>query len=127
MITKQSISLLVVSTLLVLPGGMAIAGNIDVQTGNMRATIAPNRSVNVKTGQTSATISPKRSPMPNYRRQNGHIRNSQIRYNPATVKPQVKRTRNTCNGGSYSHQSTQTTVSNGGVSRTYSSASTMCR
>ncbi|MDZ4878494.1 MAG: hypothetical protein CLLPBCKN_007929 [Chroococcidiopsis cubana SAG 39.79] len=39
---------------------------------------------------------------------------------------QVLRTRTDCNKGNYSHQRSQTTVSSGGVSRTYSSSSTTC-
>jgi hypothetical protein len=39
---------------------------------------------------------------------------------------QVLRTQTDCNKGNYSHQRSQTTVSSGGVSRTYSSTSTKC-
>lgn len=126
MLTKQSISLLFVSTLLVLPVGIARAGDIDVQTGNMRANITQERGVSVKNGQTEVTISPTRS-LPNYRYRNWRIRNSQINRSPWVKKPEIRHTQKNCKGGSYSHQSTQTTVSNGGASRTYSSASTVCR
>jgi len=36
---KQSISLLIVSALLVLPSSIARAGDIDVQTANVRVTV----------------------------------------------------------------------------------------
>jgi hypothetical protein len=39
---------------------------------------------------------------------------------------QVLRTQTDCNKGNYSRQRSQTTVSSGGVSRTYSSSSTTC-
>lgn len=118
MITKQSISLLVLSAILVLPTGMAKAGTVDVQTGNMRTTINQDRDVKVKNGSSTVTINRDRT-SPNYRRER---LNSRLKRRPWTVR----RNQNTCKGGSYSSQSTQTTVSNNGVSRTRSSQSTVC-
>lgn len=127
MMNKQTISWLIVSALITLPTDIARAGNINVQTGSMRATVSQDRNINVKNGQTEVKISPNRSSTPIYRSKNWQFRNSQVRRNPWSVKPQVVRTQTNCKGGTYSQQSSQTTVSNGGVSRTYSSASTVCK
>ncbi|HCF29718.1 MAG TPA: hypothetical protein DEV81_21510 [Cyanobacteria bacterium UBA11049] len=118
MLIKQSISLLVLSAFLVLPNGIAQAGSVDVQTGNMRTTIDRDRDVKVKNGSSTVTINRDRT-SPKYRRDR---LNSRLKRHPWTVR----RNQNTCNGGSYSSQSTQTTVSNNGVTRTRSSESTVC-
>lgn len=120
MITKQSISLLVLSAILVLPAGIAKAGSIDVQTGNMRTTINQDRPDTVRNGSSTVIINRDRT-SPNYRRDRLNSRLKRHRY-PWTVR----RNQNTCNGGSYSSQSSQTTVSSNGVSRTRSSESTVC-
>ncbi len=126
MITKQSVSLLVVSALLILPAGIAKAGNVNVQSGNMRATVVQDRNISIKNGNSEVKINRDRS-SPTYRHRNGRIYNSRIKNRAWSVKPQVRRTQNNCKGGSYSHQSSQTTVSSGGISRTQSSESTMCK
>lgn len=115
MITK-SISLLVLSAFLVLPAGIAQAGSVNVQTGNMRTTI--DRDVNVKNGRSEVIINRDRT-LPRVRRDR---LNSRLKRHPWTVR----RNQNNCKGGSYSSQSTQTTVSTNGVSRTRSSQSTVC-
>lgn len=117
MIIKQSISLLILSAFLVLPG-IAQAGSVDVQTGNMRTTIDRDRDVKVKNGSSTVIINRDRT-SPNYRRER---LNSRLKRHPWTVR----RNQNTCKGGSYSSQSTQTSVSNNGVTRTRSSESTVC-
>ena len=118
MIIKQSISLLILSAFLVLPNGIAQAGSVDVQTGNMRTTIDRDRDVNVKNGSSTVIINRDRT-SPNYGRDR---LNSRLKRHPCTVR----RNQNTCKGGSYSSQSTQTSVSNNGVTRTRSSESTVC-
>lgn len=122
MIIKQSLSLLVLSAFLVLPSGIAKAGDVDVQTGNMRTTISQDRDISVRNGGSEVII--------NRDRTSGNIRRQRI-YNRIKNRtwrgyPQVRRTQNTCRSGNYSHQSSQTTVSNNGVSRTRSSESTVC-
>jgi hypothetical protein len=125
MLTKQSISFLVVSALLVLPIGTAKAGNIDVRTGDMRTTISQDSNVRVNNGRSEVIINRDRSSTPNYRNRHRQIYNSRLK-NRTWRSPQVRRTQNNCKGGSYSHQSSQTTTSNNGVSRTRSSESTVC-
>lgn len=122
MITKQSISLLILSAFLVLPSGIAKAGNVDVQTGNMRTTIGQDRDISVKNGESQVNINRRTSP--NLRHRQGRIYN-RIK-NRRRESPQVRRTQNTCKNGSYSRQSSQSTVSSNGVSRTRSSESTVC-
>ena len=121
MITKQSLSLLVLSAFLVLPSGIAKAGDVDVQTGNMRTTISQNRDITVKNGGSEVII---HRTSPNVRRQRIYNR---IKNRTWRGSPQVRRTQNTCKNGNYSHQSSQTTVSSNGVSRTRSSESTVCK
>jgi hypothetical protein len=125
MLTKQSISFLVVSALLVLPIGTAKAGNIDVRTGDMRTTISQDSNIRVNNGRSEVIINRDRSSTPNYRNRHRQIYNSRLK-NRTWRSPQVRRTQNNCKGGSYSHQSSQTTTSNNGVSRTRSSESTVC-
>lgn len=124
MITKQSISLLILSAFLVIPSGIAKAGDVDVQTGNMRTTISQDRDISVKNGGSQVNINRDRT-SPNLRRRQGRIYN-RIKNRTWRGSPQVRRTQNTCKNGSYSHQSSQSTVSNNGVSRTRSSESTVC-
>ena len=119
MINKRSISLLVLSAFLVLSNGIAQAGSVDVQTGNMRTTIDRDRDVKVKNGSSTVIINRDRT-SPNYRRD--QRLNSRLKRHPQTVW----RNQNTCKGGSYSSQSTQTSVSNNGVTRSRSSESTVC-
>lgn len=126
MLTKQSILLLVVSAFVVLPFGMAQAGNIDVQNGNMRTTIGQNDNIRVSNGDSEVIIKGDRTSSPTYRRSNRWRNNSRIRRRPVIVNPQVRRTQINCKSGTYSHQSSQTTVSNNGVTRTRSSDSTVC-
>lgn len=125
MLTKQSISFLVVSALLVLPIGTAKAGNIDVKTGDMRTTISQDSKIKVNNGRSEVIINRDRSSTPNYRNRHRQIYNSRLK-NRTWRSPQVRRTQNNCKGGSYSHQSSQTTTSSNGVSRTRSSESTVC-
>jgi len=125
MITKQTISLLVASVLLILPSGIAQAGDVDVQTGNMRATVVQDGNISVKNGRSQVNINRDRS-SPNYRLRRWRIQNPPIKRRPPVVNPQVRRTQTNCKGSTYSHQSSQTTVSSGGVTRTRSSESTVC-
>lgn len=123
MITKQSISLLILSAFLVIPSGIAKAGDVDVQTGNMRTTISQDRDISVKDGRSQVNINRDRT-SPNLRRRHGRIYN-RIKNRTWRVSPQVRRSQ-ICKGGSYSHQSSQSTVSSNGASRTRNSESTVC-
>ena len=125
MLTKQSISLLVVSALLILPSGIAKVGNINLQNGNMRTTVVQEHNVSIKNSNSQVKINRDRS-SPIYHHRHRQIYNSRLQNRLATVKPQ-RRIQNNCQGGTYSHQNSQTTVSGGGVSRTHSSTSTMCK
>lgn len=120
MITK-AISFLIASAFLVLPSGIAQAGDVDVQTGNMRATVVEGNT-KVTNGRSQVTINRDR---PNYRR-NGRIYNSRLKRIPV-VSPQVRRTQSNCKGSTYSHQSSQTTVSSNGNTRTQRSETTVCK
>ncbi len=124
MLTKQSISLLVVSALLILPSGIAKVGNINLQNGNTQATVVQERNISIKNSNSQVKINRDRS-SPIYHRHR-QIYTSRLQNRPATVKPQ-RRIQNNCQAGTYSHQSSQTTVSGDGVSLTHSSASTMCK
>jgi hypothetical protein len=125
MLTKQSISLLVVSALLILPSGIAKVGNINLQNGNTQATVVQERNISIKNSNSQVKINRDRS-SPIYHHRHRQIYNSRLQNRPATVKPQ-RRIQNNCQAGTYSHQSSQTTVSGDGVSLTHSSASTMCK
>lgn len=120
MITK-AISFLIASAFLVLPSGIAQAGNVDVQTGNMRATVEGN--TRVTNGRSQVTINRDR---PTYHR-NRRIYNSRLKRRVPVVSPQVRRTQSNCKGSTYSHQSSQTTVSSNGNTRTQRSETTVCK
>ncbi len=48
MSAKQTISILALSVLMILPAEIATAGNIKVQNGNSRVTINPNGDINIR-------------------------------------------------------------------------------
>lgn len=62
MLTKKSISLLTISALLVLPVGIASAGEMNLETDNVRLTIGQDGDIKVQSAQTGATIVPSRAP-----------------------------------------------------------------
>ncbi len=120
----QAISFLIASAFLVLPSGIVQAGDVDVQTGNMRATVVENGNTSVKNGRSEVNINRDR---PNYHRRNGRIYNSRLKRRLPVVSPQVRRTQSNCKGSNYSHQSSQTTVSSNGTTRTQRSETTVCK
>ena len=123
MLSLKSISFLVVSTLIVLPVGIARAGGVDVQTGNVRVTVGKNDGIIIKSRPTGVRVIPNhRASSPIYRRQPWPMGNSQSTHNTW-----IKKTTQ-CHGSSYSHQSTQTSGSGRSVAQTHSSTSTtVCR
>jgi len=58
---QKSISLLIVSALLVLPSGIAFAGNIDVQTNGVRVTVGKNGGINIQSRPSGVNIIPQYS------------------------------------------------------------------
>jgi len=56
---KQSISLLIVSALLVLPSSIARAGDIDVQT-NVRVTVGKDGGINIQSRSPRVIVIPHR-------------------------------------------------------------------
>ena len=120
---KKSISLLIVSALLVLPSGIAKAGNIDVQTNGVRVTVGKNGGINIQSRPSGVNIIPQhRVPSPSLRRQALPRLNRTSKHNTWIKQTTV------CNGRSYTHQSTQTSGSGSRSSQTQSSTSTtVCR
>jgi len=57
---KQSISLLIVSALLVLPSSIARAGDIDVQTANVRVTVGKDGGINIQSRSPRVIVIPHR-------------------------------------------------------------------
>ncbi len=113
---KKSISLLIVSALLVLPSGIAKAGDIDVQTNSVRVTVGKNGGINIQSRPSGVNI------IPQHRRQALPKLNRTSKHNTWIKQTTV------CNGRSYTHQSTQTSGSGSRSSQTQSSTSTtVCR
>lgn len=108
MLTKQSILLLVIPTLLALPVGMAKADNIHVQTDDQKVIIDDDRGITVESGPQEMTIPPESSPS---------LSRRWILNFPKPSKPPW------CRERSYSHQDTQTRNSSAGISHTQSSVS----
>lgn len=74
MLTKKSISLFTISALLVLPVGIASAGEIDLETDNVRLTIDQDGDIQVQNAQPRAVIVPNRTPANVRVRKNGAYR-----------------------------------------------------
>ena len=120
---NKSISFLIVSALLILPGIVAKASDIDVQTTSSRVTVGKNGSISIiKSKSPGAVVIPnQRVPNSVYRHQHWPIRNPTSKYNTW-----IKKT--TQCSSSYSHQSTQTSASGRRVGKTNTSTSTtVCR
>ncbi|MCP6758942.1 hypothetical protein ACE1AT_29355 [Pelatocladus sp. BLCC-F211] len=119
---KRSISILALSALMVLPAGIATAGDIDIQNGNSRVIIDSNNGVTIRNNTRPTTgIYPLRLPNSGVRVQKNGI------YTVPTVKiPQSVKvpnnTRSYCTGRTWSQQSVQSSVN--GSNRTYSSTTT---
>lgn len=99
---KKSISFLIVSALLVLPNGIAKAGDINVHTPGVRVTVGKDGGVNVQSGQTRVITTPNRLLIPSYRRPP-----LPTSYRTSTHNTQIKQ-KTVCRGSTYSHQSTYT-------------------
>jgi hypothetical protein len=123
--TKNLISLLVASAMLSVPG-IAIAGNINLNTGGARTTVNADGSIQVQSGKTKINVGPQNLRSPSYYPQNWKPHNSKIRNNPWLVKPIViPKTQNTCKSSGNRYQSTQ--IRRSGSSFTQSQSSiTVC-
>ncbi len=66
---KQSISLIALSLLIVLPAGFANAGDIDIQNGDVRVTVSQDSGVRINSIPTGPSIIRTRN-TPIYRQQN---------------------------------------------------------
>ncbi|NBD17599.1 MAG: hypothetical protein GVY04_16130 [Cyanobacteria bacterium] len=108
MLTKQSILLLVIPTLLTLPVGIAKADNIHVQTDDQTVTIDDDNGITIESGPQEMIIPPESSP------------SLSRRWILNLPKP---RKSPWCRERSYTHQDTQTSNSSAGVSHTQSSVS----
>lgn len=120
---NKSIFFLIVSALLILPGSITRAGDIDVQTNSTRVTVGKDGSINIIESKSPGVVFPNhRLPNSVYRHQYWPIRNRTSNRNTW-----IKKTTQ-CNGSSYSHQSTQTSASGRRVGQTNTSTSTtVCR
>ncbi|MGI2908529.1 hypothetical protein [Tolypothrix sp. VBCCA 56010] len=118
MIIKQTLSLLAVSALMVLPAGIATAEDIDVQTGNMRVRVSED-------GTTIINSTPKQTIIvPSRRVPTSRIRVLPNRNQRYSVWKNSRSTPNICNGRKITQQSTQSNRSGTSVNRTYSSITT---
>lgn len=127
MINKKSISVLIASIFLMLPMEMAKAGNVEIRSSNGGSTVVRGDDIRATNGNSQVTIQRNRPVVRSSDRWR-RIYNSRTRRSPWSVSPQVRRTQTSCKSGTtYSHQSSSTTTSNGGVSRTQTSSTTTCR
>ena len=118
MIIKQTLSLLAVSALMVLPAGIATAGDIDVQTGSMRVRVNEDGSTIINSTPRQTIIVPGRVPTSKVR----ILPNSNRRY---SVWKNSQSTPDICNGRrKITQQSTHSNRSGSSVNRTYSSTTT---
>ena len=120
---NKSISFLVVSALLILPGIIAKAGDIDVQTTSSKVTVGEDGSISIVESKSPGVVVIPNHRLPDsvYRHQHWPIRNRTSNYNTW-----IKKT--TQCSSSYSHQSTQTSASGRRVGKTNTSTSTtVCR
>jgi len=117
MIIKQTLSLLAVSALMVLPPGIATANDIDVQTGSMRVRVSEDGTTIINSTPRQTIIVPSRVPTSRAR----VLPNRNQRY---SVWKNSQSTPNICNGKKITHQNTQTNRSGTSVNRTYSSTTT---
>jgi hypothetical protein len=122
MTIRKSISLFIVSALLVLPSGIARAGDIDVQTANVRVTVGKDGGINIQS-RAPRVIPHRQLGNPSLRRQHWPKLNRTSKHNTWIKQSTL------CNGRSYSHQSTQTSGSGSRGSQTQSSttSTTVCR
>ena len=106
---KTSVSLLIVSVL-VLPSGISRAGDIDVQTSNVRVTVGKNGGINIQSKSPGVIAIPQHWPK----------LNRTSKYNTRIKQATL------CNGRTSSHQSTQISGGSRG-SQTQTTSTTVCR
>ncbi|WP_315789683.1 hypothetical protein [Fischerella sp. JS2] len=125
---KLSISILALSALMVLPAGIATAGDIDIQNGNSRVIVDSNNGITIRNNPRSTTsIYPLRLPNSGVRIQkNGIYTVPTVKIPQTVVVPQTvkvpKNTRSYCTGRTWSQQTVQNSIN--GSNRTYSSTTT---
>lgn len=117
MIIKQTLSLLAVSALMVLPAGIATAGDIDVQTGSMRVRVNEDGSTIINSSPRQTIIVPGRVPTSRGR----ILPNSNRRY---SVWKNSQSMPNICKGRKVTQRSSHSNRSGSSVNRTYSSTTT---
>ena len=117
MIIKQTLSLLALSALMVLPAGIASADDIDVQTGSMRVRVSEDGTTIINSTPKQTIIVPGRVPTSRIR----VLPNRNQRYG---VWKNYQSTSNICNGKKITQRSTQSNRSGTSVNRTYSSMTT---
>lgn len=125
---KLSISILALSALMVLPAGIATAGDIDIQNGNSRVIVDSNNGITIRNNPKSTTsIYPLRLPTSGVRIQkNGVYTVTTVKIPQTVVVPQTvkvpQNTRSYCTGRTLTQQSVQRSVN--GSNSTYSSTTT---
>ncbi|MCV3213728.1 hypothetical protein OGM63_09425 [Plectonema radiosum NIES-515] len=117
MIIKQTLSLLALSALMLLPAGIATADDIDVQTGSMRVRVSEDGTTIINSTPKQTIIVPSKVPTSRVR----VLSNRNQRY---SVWKNSQSTSNICNGKKITQQSTQSNRSGTSVNRTYSSTTT---
>jgi hypothetical protein len=123
--TKKLFSLLVASAMLSVPG-IAVAGNIDLNTGGARTTINADGSIKVQSGKTKVNVGSQKLPSPSHYPPNWKPRNSGIKNDVWFVKPIViPKTQSTCKSSGNRYQSTQIRPSGSSFTQSQSSM-TVC-
>ncbi|HEY9697491.1 MAG TPA: hypothetical protein V6D10_09515 [Trichocoleus sp.] len=127
MLLKSSISLLVLSSLLTLTAGVAMARNLDVRNGNTRVVIDQNGGIRVESGTGGSIVLPnQRTTFTNRYPLRATDRPSNSIHLPLSTSPNLSRsTPNlSCQENHHTEQSNQTNRSNGAVGQTYMSTTT---
>lgn len=117
MLTKKSISFLIIPALLALPTGIAKADTIQVETDDQKVTIERDRGISVESGSREIIL-PQGAPPTLSRHPNRHLSPARILSLP--LPRQLMR----CQERHYNHHDTQTRNSGTGVTHTQSSVST---
>jgi hypothetical protein len=125
---KRSTSILALSALMLLPAGIATAGDIDIQNGNSRVIVDTNNGITIRNNPRSTTsIYPIRVPTSGVRIQKNGIYTVPTVKIPQAIKvPQAvkvpQNTRSYCTGRTLTQRSVQRSVN--GSNSTYSSTTT---
>lgn len=124
MLAKQIISLLVLPGLMILPAGIATAGDIDVQTDDMRVIVGEDGDVRINSTPTR-TINPLHVPTSRVRFPQNLFQRFRSLKTPRTNWKTFGRTSSSyCNGRTITRQSTHSNSSGTATSRIYTSTTT---